>query len=195
MGTGTSGGVVIAGAGSQTTGPGAVHLSSNQGKNSQINILSSDPDVTMAALESNVITTQGANNVADYAINQNASVAGQSIDAAAAVAGGSEAVAQSAITTGAATTGADLSFAQSALANSTTGVENLAAEYAQGLSQATSNAQTTANNVATGSGQAIDQQQLPTNAQESGGVTSLGTWVTIIAGILAIYFYVKKGRA
>lgn len=189
VGEGTAGGVQIAGASAQTLGPGSVHSNVTQGKNSTVNISSSDPDVVEAALAANV-------DVANGALTTNSDVSQVAITAAATTA-------NNAITTIGNTTANDLAFGAASLAaaqasedSATTETENLAAEYAAGQSQALDNAQTTANNLATGTTQGISQAQLPTNADEQGGgtINNLATWITVIAGMLAIYFYFRKGR-
>jgi hypothetical protein len=197
--TGTA---IIAGAGAspKTSSGGSTTIGGAiQGKNT-INITSSDPDVTEAALAAGVSDSQAAS--ADTATVAQTALDDSSLEAIA-LSQGADTVAAGAIGSGESDVANSESFADDALqaaanenADNTTETEALAAEYATGLSQSAANAQILANDAYTGQGQALNSGNLPTLAAEAGTTSwqTLATWVAIISGIIAIYYYFKKGK-
>lgn len=201
----TSGEVTIAGAGSKSSGSGN---SGNvtTGKNSSVTIESSDSQTDQEAIAASLAQEEAAvagnTNVSQEAIAANADVTGESLSYAAAVAGGSDAVADDAIAQAAANQENNDNFALDSLQSAyqaqavqADALQDESAEYATGLSQDTANAQIAANDANTGNSQLLNNGELPTAAEQRGSLSTLSTWIAIIAGVLAIYFYLRKGKA
>ncbi len=207
---GASGSVnnVVGAAADLTQGGGVDVRGTTLGKGASVNVVTSDPEVTQAALEAGVVTSQnaiaGEASTAGNALQSNTDVDVASLDAMAAVAGGSDAVALGAIQAGTSdVTNSDnfgtaaLQAAQDAQDTATTALETESAEYAAGLSEDTANAQISANNALSGAQQPVSQGDLPTEAQEQGTSTlqKWSTWIAIIGGVLAIAWYLKGRKS
>lgn len=161
---------------------------SGSGNVSVVNVSSSDPDVVEAALASNTATTADA-------LAANASVSNTALDDL-------ESGATASIAAGVAYTQLNDQFGEDALqsaanaeANSTTALEAMGTESETTANNALAAAQ---NETLAGVTPAQQFQAVEPNTPgtvESGNLTKLATWISVIAGALAIFFYLTKKKA
>ena len=170
--------------------------------------LSSNQATTTLALQANTAVAgdsiQGAAAVAGGA--ENVALQSEQTNAALAASGeqlNSE-VANAAIATANTDLNNSIAFGEEALqtaqnsqANGVGAVESLASQYATGLAQTTANGQIAQNNAATGATQPLGYSILPTNVDENGTsstVSALSTWIVIVSGLIAIIYYLRRGK-
>lgn len=83
------------------------------------------------------------------------------------------------------------------VATNSTLLESVAAEYTQGLEDAETNSAVVANNATTGASEPVEYQTTSDTPDTSSTskLEKIGVWVSIIAGVVALWFYLRKGKA
>jgi hypothetical protein len=168
----------VAGAGATNSGNEGTILSGSaaSGNKGTINLLSSDPEVTEAALG-------GAETVSVSAIDANSAVASSAIAAGVAATQANAAFGEDA-----------LSFAANAQADATTTVEGVAEQVAAGEETTANNALAAAQNETLAGVTPAQQFQEYGTTTSGSTVSSIATWLTVIVAVVTIAYFIKKGK-